>query len=90
MLENMVVKPVAVIQPFSPDGSVAWQAQELLQYFTYLWWECSSTQPSLPFGGTPQEKKERESQLERLTDGLVQQLKRLPGSPPRSRRCARR
>ena len=77
MLENMIIKPVAVIQPFSPDGSVAWQAQELLQYFTYLWWECDATQPTLPYGGTPQEKKARENQLERLADGLAPALRRI-------------
>jgi hypothetical protein len=80
MLENMVIKPITVIQPFSPDGSVAWQAHELLQYVTYLWWECPSSHPSFPDCGSLQEKKGREQILDRLTDGLIHQLKHLPVS----------
>lgn len=81
MLENKIFKPAFIIPPCDPDGTVAWQAQELLRYFTSLWWDCDSARPVLPSGGTFKEKRVREHLLNKLTDALLHELKHIPANP---------
>jgi len=55
-------------------------ASDFLQHYVYLWWSCER---SFPKFGTPyllKDQVENEKKLDKLVNGLVYQLKRIPQS----------
>jgi hypothetical protein len=81
MLENKMKIPACIIHPCDPEGSVSWQASELLSHFTSLWWNCDPAKPILPSGGNVIEKRVREQLLNQMADALLHELKNLPTGP---------
>jgi two-component system OmpR family sensor kinase len=76
---NQRVREEALL--LAPAGGMPEMVQHLVQDVLAIWWSCDRTLPAFNVTYLPGEQARHEKQLEKLANGLIVELKRLPAEP---------
>jgi hypothetical protein len=80
---NLTVKHSQRMQErvFSQEETLPAVVEGFVRHYQRLWFTCERTMPAFSAAYSPQEQAAREKRLEKLADGLIYELKRMPKNP---------